>query len=233
MPRLSSCLGLLPLLIAVPALAATPSAVSATLKTQLFIAPSGEPFRAGAGEAYPVAAWFAQADSNHDGRLTEGEFVIDATRFFGTLDLNHDDQLDRDEIKHYESDIAPEVRTGDYGAIDWDAGGRTSPGHKGSPRLGLMQVQTDDLEAHVPEEWNRHKDPYLGSGGSRYGLINIPEPVTGMDTDLNGIVTKREMLAAQQRRFRMLDFDGKNYLVLSQLPEPYAQSHASKMKKRR
>ena len=27
-----------------------------------------------------------------------------------------------------------------------------------------MQVQTDDLEAHVPEEWNRHKDPYLGSG---------------------------------------------------------------------
>ena len=232
MPRLTYCLGLLGLSIAAPALSA-PTTVAATdpVMTQLFIAPSGEPFRAGAGEPYPVAAWFAQADTNHDGHLTEGEFVIDATRFFNTLDLNHDGQLDGTEIKRYENVVVPEVRSGDYSMIDWDAG-RATPARQARPKLGVMQVETDDLQAHVPELWTRRKDPYIGSGGGRYGVINIPEPVTGMDTDLNGIVSKQEMLASQQRRFRMLDFDGKNYLLLAQLPETEVQRHGDKRRKR-
>lgn len=82
---------------------------------QLFIAPSGEPFRAIAGAPYPVAAWFAQADANHDGRIDLGEFNADFMRFFDRLDTNHDGMLSSAEIKAYETDFAPEVAA-DYGA---------------------------------------------------------------------------------------------------------------------
>ncbi len=228
MPRLSHRLGLIHLLLAVPAVAAP--ATPAPLPTQLFIAPSGEPFRAGPGEPYPVAAWFAAADTSRDGKLTEGEFVISASRFFDTLDLDHNKQLGSVEIKRYENDIVPEVRTGDFSMIDWNVGGAARPKGRG-PKLGL-QVQTDDLHAHVPEVWNRRGDQFVASGGGRYGIINIPQPVMAMDTDLNGIVTQREMLSAAQRRFRILDTDEKNYLLLRELPETYAQRHAGKMRKR-
>ena len=234
MLRRSYRFGLVPLLLAIPAVAtsAAPEAGPSSAATQLFIAPSGEPFRAGPGEPYPIAAWFAAADTNHDGKLTEGEFVINATKFFESLDLDHDQNLRRDEIKRYENDIAPEVRSGDFSAIDWDVGGGSRKAAR-RPALGLLQVVTDDLQAHVPEIWYGRRDSYAGSGGSRYGIIAIPEPITGMDTDLNGVVSRQEMISAAQRRFRLLDTDEKNYLLLRELPEPYAQSHAGKMRNRR
>lgn len=228
MSRLSYRLGLVHLLLAVPALAVP--APPAPGPTQLFIAPSGEPFRAGPGEPYPVAAWFAAADTSRDGKLTEGEFVISASRFFDTLDLDHDKQLGSVEIKRYENEIVPEVRSGDFSMIDWNAGDAARP-NVARPKLGL-QVQTDDLHAHVPEIFYGRGDQYISSGGGRYGIINIPEPVMAMDTDLNGIVTQREMLSAAQRRFRILDTDEKNYLLLHELPETYAQRHAGKKRKR-
>ena len=219
---------------ATPALsvAAVPSGPpSSELLTQIFIAPSGEPFRSAAGEPYPVAAWFAGADTSHDGKLTEVEFVIDASRFFKTLDLDQNEQLTGVEIKRYENDVAPEVRTGTFESIDWKVNGARGRGGR-ARALGLLQVQTDDLTSHVPEVWNRKKDTYVGSGAAKYGIIAIPEPVMGMDTDLNGIVTKREMVSAAQRRFRVLDSDNRNYLLLAELPETYAQSHAPKKRKR-
>ena len=234
MSRLSYRLGLIHLLFAVPAVAAgaPPAAVQGKVTTQLFIAPSGEPFRAGPGEPYPIAAWFAAADTNKDGKLTEGEFILDGTKFFDSLDLDHDHQLRGDEIKRYENDIAPEVRSGDYSSIDWNVGGGSRKPARRSA-LGLMQVQTDDLSAHVPEIWYGRRNNFFGSGGSKYGIIAIPEPITGMDTDLNGVVSRQEMLAAAQRRFRLLDTDEKNFLLLRELPEPYAQGHAGKMRKKR
>ena len=232
MPRFSIRLALLPLVIAAPTLAVA----SDTILPQLFIAPSGEPFRAAAGTPYPVAAWFAGADANHDGKLTSGEFIIDMTRFFDSLDLDHNQQLGSEEIKRYETEIAPEVRSGGFGSIDWDVrGGKSRAASR--PALGLQQSRgqeaDDDLHAHVPEVWNTRKNEYAGSGASKFGIIAIPEPVMAMDTDLNGIVTRQEMLSAAQRRFRILDTDEKNYLVLSELPEPYAQSHPNKVRKKR
>ena len=234
MSRVSVRLGLFHLALAIPALAsaAAPSGPPTSEQlTQIFIAPSGEPFRSVAGAPYPVAAWFAGADTNRDGKLTEVEFVIDASRFFKTLDLDQNEQLTGVEIKRYENEVAPEVRSGTLGSIDWKVDGARGRGGRGQA-LGLLQVQTDDLSSHVPEVWNRRKDAYIGSGASKYGIIGIPEPVLGMDTDLNGIVTKREMVAAAQRRFRVLDTENRNYLLLAELPETYAQSHAPKKRKR-
>ncbi|MDB5700978.1 MAG: EF-hand protein, partial [Sphingomonadales bacterium] len=64
----------------------------------LFISPAGQPFRAAPGDPYPVATWFAQTDTNHDGQLTIGEMRDDATRFFAELDANHDGEIDPDEV---------------------------------------------------------------------------------------------------------------------------------------
>ena len=71
-----------------------------------FISPMGEPFFSGQG-GEPLAVWFAQADANHDGSLTLAEMQTDADRFFGLLDINHDGEIDPDEITHYEQVIAP------------------------------------------------------------------------------------------------------------------------------
>src|SRR5437764_13660021 len=70
-----------------------------------FISPMGEPFRAHSTSDDTLAAWFKQADRNHDGQLTVDELVADAERFFGTLDTNHDGEIDPDAIDHYEWEI--------------------------------------------------------------------------------------------------------------------------------
>src|SRR6185503_18497922 len=75
----------------------------------LFVSPAGEPFRAGPGEPYPVAAWFKAADADGDGKLTREEFVADAARFFQTLDANHDGVIDGQELKAYETRVVPEI----------------------------------------------------------------------------------------------------------------------------
>ena len=79
---------------------------------QLFIAPSGEPFRAARGEPYPVDVWFARADADHDGKLTRSEFRRDFMTYFAVLDVNHDGIVDAKEITRYEEDLVPEVRVG-------------------------------------------------------------------------------------------------------------------------
>ena len=72
---------------------------------RLFISPSGEPFR----QADGAAAWFAQADVDHDGAITLAEFRADAQRVFRIFDQNSDGVIDGFETEHYENEIAPEI----------------------------------------------------------------------------------------------------------------------------
>src|ERR1700712_1324954 len=87
---------------AAPSLAVYPSATPRAALQQIFIAPSGEIFRAPADTVYPVADWFARADADHDGKLTETEFVADFLRFSTSLDLDHDGVIDGKELNRYE-----------------------------------------------------------------------------------------------------------------------------------
>jgi Ca2+-binding EF-hand superfamily protein len=73
-----------------------------------FISPMGEPFRPARGGS-GLTDWFNQADRDHDGKLTLDEVQADADRFFALLDINHDGEIDPDEITRYETDIAPEI----------------------------------------------------------------------------------------------------------------------------
>jgi hypothetical protein len=89
------------------AMASVPQA--ALHRRRLFVSPMGEPFTGGqSGDA--LAEWFRKADSNHDGILSSDEMAQDAERFFVTLDVNRDGEIDPDEINRYETAIAPQNR---------------------------------------------------------------------------------------------------------------------------
>lgn len=75
----------------------------------VFISPSGKPFRAASDKPYPVVDWFNAADKDHDGKLTKAEFEADAAAFFHELDINKDGTIDSKEVGYYEKITAPEI----------------------------------------------------------------------------------------------------------------------------
>jgi len=103
--------GVLALLACAAACAWTAGAAAEDLASplNLFISPSGKPFRADPGKPYPVADWFNAADKDHDGKLTKAEFRADAEAFYQELDINKDGVIDSREVAYYEKITAPEI----------------------------------------------------------------------------------------------------------------------------
>ncbi|WP_420138043.1 EF-hand domain-containing protein [Sphingomonas sp.] len=163
----------------------------------IFLSPMGEPFRAAAGQPYPSAQWFAQADTNKDGALSRDELVKDAMRFFQQLDSNKDGRLTPDEVGHYESVIAPET--------------------------SLFSARPDGFyeerrKGHQSDAVGRSADYGGAMGAGRYAWLNIPEPVAAADADIDRVITATEFAAAADRAFTMLDVGNKGSLTLATLP---------------
>jgi hypothetical protein len=78
----------------------------------VLLSPSGEPFRLSPQTPDPLGAWFAGADSDHDGRITLAEFAADAMRFFAVVDRDSDGRIDRAESDRYERELVPELNSG-------------------------------------------------------------------------------------------------------------------------
>lgn len=185
---------------------------SLPVTTNLFVAPSGEPFRSAPGAPYPVTAWFARADADHDGRLTLPEFIDDSLVFFKQLDANNDGVVDGFEGAAYEKTIVPEL-----GAQRADLGMRPPPRRTG----GFLGFGAKPVRSVPPE------------GAALYGLLNEPQPVNGADSDLDRRVSRAEATAAATRRFRRLDTDGDGALRLDALPTTPAQMQVMEREARR
>ena len=179
-----------------------------------FISPMGEPFRQKVPHDDPLADWFRQADRNHDGYLTPDEMVQDALRFFEILDTNHNGQIDPDEIQYYEEDIAPEV------------GGEPADLRNPVPSPDSESAASSDTSGgdpdFAPDEYATRisgggGDDRSPSGAGSYALLNIPEPVTGADTNLDGDITPSEFRKAALRRFDLLDAAHSGRLTIPQL----------------
>lgn len=163
-------------------------------RAQLFISPAGQPFRAPEGEPYPVAAWFAQADADHDGRLTRDEFRADADAWFKVLDANGDGQISMPEATRWEEELVPEVS-------------RVGAGMSGA-RGGRGAAGRNTLDTRL-------------QGAAAYSVINEPHPIRGADADFSFGVSRAEWRAATDRRFALLDVDGNGMILRSDLrPTP-------------
>ena len=174
-----------------PAAAAPPPASAAAPARQglgrAFISPMGEPFVGRTPGEDGLVVWFAQADSNHDGILTAAEMATDADRFFKTLDLNHDGEIDPDEVTNYEAYVVPELR------ID--------------PIFTAADLPGGEHVEHVDDETN----------AGRMGLLKIPEPVASADTNFDRGVSVAEFEAAATQRFQLLDSNNTGRLTLRDL----------------
>ena len=160
-----------------------------------FISPMGEPFRSKQAGDDPLAAWFGQADGNRDGALGADEMRADADRFFALLDSDGNREIGPDEVVAYEWTLAREVQVNSQ----WRRG-------RGEPQPTTRRKR--ERAAY---------DPDAPQGAARYGLLNMPQPVTGADADLNRAVTLAEFRQAAAQRFALLDRGGDRQLTLSEL----------------
>ena len=173
---------------------------------QVFFSPSGQPFRAKLGEPYPVAAWFAQADKDHDGKISHDEFLNDALGFFQMLDRNHDKYVSSPENTFYENDVAPEITQVD-------------------PRID----QPTNFHADRDSDMQTDNDPTLGryqksiQGASQYGLIDEPQPIRGADANYDFRISVDEWINATNQRFGVLDANGDGFITADELPKTPAQ----------
>lgn len=187
-------------------------------RDQIFISPAGEPFRVPEGQPYPVADWFARADADHDGKLTEAEMIADFRHFAAIVDTNHDGTIDGTEVEFYETETVPEVHSGSF---MYSSGGGGGSEGKGSGGGGETQPSNGPPADSHP----------MGAG--KYALINLPEPIAAMDVDISGRITRREVAESASYRFSLLDPQGKGVLTLADLPKTFAQGHKATVRRRR
>jgi len=211
---------LLPVFLLAAAADAAPADPARHARMQTFIAPSGEPFRRPGDEPYPVAAWFAAADKNGDGKLDLAEFTADFMRFFDQLDLDHDGAIDGTERAHYENEIAPETLGSSWSlsarrdeeAEDVDFGSGDDQGastlKKAKPRYGSNPV-----------------------GAARFDLLGLPEPVAAMDIQVRGRISRSVAQEVARQRFAALDEQHLGYLSLETLPPSYAEGGGGKKRR--
>ena len=192
----------------------------------VFISPSGEPFRGAADAPYAAAAWFRGADADGDGRLTRAEFLLDAERFFRRLDSNGDGVIDGFEIRAYEEEVAPEIlpRLGRLTSGEGQNGGLF---HDRNGGVGRAAARERSAKSKVTASDTTF------SGAGAFGVLNEPEPVQACDTDLDGRVSLAEWRAKAERRFSLLDPKGAGFLSLDTLPRSYVQQEREREAARR
>ena len=216
---LAACAGLCACASGPPEEAAVPRG-----RVNVFISPSGEPFRGSADAPYPVDVWFNRTDANHDGALTPEEFQADAVAFFHKLDLNGDGVIDGAELAAYEQQTAPEIlpRIGRLTARDIPP---------------LPSSSTDDparlqqQAAAEAEQARRPRGPLM-AGAQVFSVTHDPEPVASADADFDGKVTLAEWIAAARRHFGQLDLDHDGRITRAELPKTPAEKLADKAERR-
>lgn len=227
------------LALAAPALADEPGPRRPPPPQQLFIAPTGQPFRAPAGAPYPVAAWFAQVDADHAGFIDRAKLRADATAYFKALDRDHDGAIDGAEIEAYEHEAAPEILgerrvllgppAGTTGAA---ATGPSGGGRRGGGRGGRGGGWGGGESGGQGQNGGYRNESAALDGAAPFTLLGDAEPVAEADVNLDQHITLKEYLAAVDRAFTALDVNETGRLTLADLPQTAVQKAVQRGRRR-
>ena len=206
--------------------------------TQEFISPMGEPFRAGAGDPYPVEAWFKGADQGAKGYLTKQDFEADAVRFFKALDTENNGYLDDHEIDYYEDKVAPEIKAAmgpDPNAVHYEPGAIEMGQMNGEAPVTYKEDASRIADDKAGRAGKEAKEAALAArrGAGVFGFFNEPEPVRSADTNIDFRVSMTEWMEAADRRFAELDkrHDGK--ITRDELPLTPFQVYVARQQKQK
>jgi len=195
-------------LVAALALAAAGASAAADRpEGRLFITPMGEPFRSTDPAVPPIQVWLNEKDTDHDGKLSQAEYLADATAFFARIDANHDGVLTSLESNYFWETYEPEILT------EWS----NNSGFEGVRRSndGDNQDQTDASRDQARHQ--REMDQRL-RGAALYGLINVLEPIMSCDVNFDRRVTQDEYMACATQRFAQIDTNHDGFFALSEAP---------------
>jgi hypothetical protein len=178
---------------------------------RLFIAPSGEPFRAFGDDPDPKLIWFRQADADADGKLSFDEFEADFLRFVETLDSDGNGEIGLAERLYYEDEIAPETHSESWGGgIEGDprriSRADAAPGSSGPGSL---------IERAAAKKRRYREIPV---GAARYDMLGLPEPVAAMDLTVRGRISRQDARDSAILRYSLLDTEDRGYLSYDTLP---------------
>lgn len=211
-------------------------------RSEIFVSPYGELFVSEPGEPYPVAAWFADADADSDGRLTAEEFAADGRRWFATLDQDGDGVIGPGEIFAYERLVDATFAAmggGMEGGPGGGTGGGRGSGRGGPPGGGQMNLNGDQQDGGMGGPMGGmggqeggaapsrpRAQPYRGGTErlARAGLLSVPQPVRAADRNADQKITPEEWAAAGERWFVLLDQDHDGILTLESLPKTAMQA---------
>jgi hypothetical protein len=204
-------------------------------RPQIFVSPYGELFVSQPGEAYPVSAWFAGADTDHDGRLTAEEFAADGLRWFAKLDLDGDGVVGPAEIAAYERSVDTVFAGLGGGMGPGGPGGPGRGGGRGAPSGAPSGERQMNLEGGAQDGppmdgggggQRPRQQPYRGGTErlARAGLLSVPQPVRSADRNVDQKITREEWIAAGERWFGLLDQDHDGVLTLETLPKTAMQT---------
>jgi Ca2+-binding EF-hand superfamily protein len=190
-----------------------------------FISPMGEPFRTRTTTEDTFVKWFRQADRNGDSILTTDEMRADADRFFSSLDVNHDGEIDPEELIRYEWEVAPEIQV--------NMRRMRAPGEPRPKRANRDEIDMDGSGPTLgPGRGGRRMMPDYGpQGAARYALLNIPEPVAAADADFNRAITGDEFRQAAAQRFQLLDSSRAGRVSFAQLQAMLPKPSTAKVKR--
>lgn len=194
---------------------------------QIFISPSGEPFRAKADEPFPVSQWFKGADTDHDGALSLAEFKADAARFFKDLDKDGDGMITGPENQFYERQVAPEIL---FDAMLLAQTAPPSPTYERGPLGEPPQVQGGGTRIGQQKAPRKQTVLDVRRGAGQFSFLNEPQPIRTADANLDYKVSADEWAKTAVRRFNTLDVNHDGKLTPDELPPTPFQQMLTKRK---